>query len=94
MLSHGKVTRIAPSVALCVGLANLISELLTIIVSGHSCSVPDLHGHHGRLSLVLCHDQLPATALLPMTSALLSIVTPSLAVITAWAIAMAEAEGR
>lgn len=93
MLSHGTVTRILPSLASCLGFANLTSELSTTTVIGHSSSVPGRRGHHGKLRRVLCHDQVPATALLPISSAFLNMVTPSLAVITALAIFVAASEG-
>jgi len=93
MLIHGNATRILPSLASCLGFANLTSESSTTTVIGHSSSVPGRRGHHGKLRRVLCHDQFPSTALFPMTSAFLNMVTPSLAMITALAIFVAASKG-
>jgi len=93
MLSHGSTAFTTPSVGFCLGSASFISVLSTTTVSGHSCSVPGRRGHHGRESRVRRHDHVPATALLPITSAFLSIVTPSFAVMTALARFTAASEG-
>jgi len=92
MLSHGSTAFAAPSVGFCLGSANLISELWTTTVSGHSCSIPGWRGHYGKLRRARRHDNIPDTVLLPITSTVTSILTPSLAVMTALASFSAASE--
>jgi len=94
MFSHGSTALTTPFVAFCFGSASLTSELSTTTVSGHSCSVPGWRGHHGKLSRARRHEHVPATALLPITSAFRSSVMPSLAVMTALAMFTAASDGK
>jgi len=77
-LMCGKITRTAPSVVGCFGLARRRREFLTMTHWDHSFSVPTWRGHHGKDNRVLLHDHPLVTAALPITRAFRSRVTASL----------------